>query len=133
MAGFKPTGVPGKDPASPRGRGAARFEIRQVPDGDLGNPLERSIREEGLMAGDKDIGKGEQPGKQVVLEDLRGTVLEKESGFLLVNVDGEVADMPLFQATDDGRGVKNGATAGVDEKDPFFHEREGLVVDDMAG
>ena len=99
----------------------------------MGDFAEGVVGEEGLVAGDEDVGEGKQAGKQVVLEDLGGAVFKKEAGLLLVDVDGEVADVALLQAADDGGGVENSTAAGVDEKDALFHLGKGVVVDQVPG
>jgi len=91
------------------------------------------VGEEGLMAGDEDIGKGEEAGELVVLENLRGAVFKEEARLLFVDIDGQVADVTLFEATDDSGGIEDGPAAGVDQEDPFFHLGEGVVVDEVKG
>jgi len=108
---------------------AGGFEFGEALEGGLGDFAEGVVSEEGLVAGDEDIGKGEEAGELVVFQDLRGAVLKEKAGFFLVDVDGEVADVALFEATDDGGGIKDGPPAGVDQEDTFFHLSEGVVID----
>ena len=61
---------------------------------------QRLVREERLVAGDQDVGEGEQALEDVVLDDLVGEVLEEQVGLLLVDVDGEVADPAGLQPLD---------------------------------
>ena len=64
----------------------------------MGDFAEGVVGEEGLMAGDEDIGKGEETGELVVLENLRGAVFKEEARLLFVDIDGQVADVTLFDA-----------------------------------
>ena len=57
------------------------------------------------MAGDEHVGEGEQAGEHVVLDDLVGQVLEEEIRLLLVDVEGEAADLAGFEAGDDRLGI----------------------------
>ena len=52
------------------GAAAGGFEFGQALEGGLGDFAEGVIGEEGLVAGDEDVGEGEKAGEQVVLEDL---------------------------------------------------------------
>ena len=54
------------------------------------------IREESLVAGDEDVRKSKQPGKNIVLQDLRRAIGKEKTSLLLIDIDGEMADMPLF-------------------------------------
>jgi len=115
------------------GTGAGGFEFGEALKSGLRDIPQGVVRQEGLVPGNKDIGESEEPSKNIVLKNLRGAVLKKKASFFLIDVDGEMADLAPFQATDNGGSIKDGAAAGVDQKDAFFHEVEGLVVDEVAG
>ena len=44
------------------------------------------------MGGNENIRKGEQAGEVVVVEDLAGDVLEKDTFFFLINIERDSAD-----------------------------------------
>lgn len=73
-----------------------RFEFGEALEGGLGDAAKGMICEKCLMAGDKDVGKGEEPGKNVILQNLRRAILKEEASLLLVDIDGEVANMPFL-------------------------------------
>jgi hypothetical protein len=115
------------------GAGAGFIEFGKAVEGGVGDFVEGVVGEEGLMSGDEDIGEGEEPGEDVVREDVGGVVGEKKSRFLLIDIDGESADLAAFEALDDRVGIKNGSAAGVDEDHPFFHPGEGYGIHQVTG
>ena len=46
------------------------------------------IGQEGLMPRDDNVREGQETRKGVVVDDIRGMILEKEGGLLLVDIDG---------------------------------------------
>jgi hypothetical protein len=55
------------------------------------------------VGGDEHVREGQQPGEHVVLDDLVGQVLEEQVALLLVDVEGEVADLAVLERVDDRR------------------------------
>ena len=114
------------------GAGTLIFEFCKAVEGGLGNFVKGVIGEEGLMSGNEDVGEGEKSGEDVIGQDIGGVVGKEEAGFLLVDIDGEPANVAAFESGNDCVGVKNRPAAGVDEDDPFFHSGESGGVDQMA-
>lgn len=72
--------------------------------------LERFPGEERLVRGNQHVGECHEPGDLIVLQNLFRMVAEEEIPLLLVNVDAEVAQLPLLQ--------RRNHIGGVDERPP---------------
>ena len=104
-----------------------------MPECRVGDVAQRLTGEEGLVAGDQDVGEGQQALEHVVLDDLRGEILEEQVGLLLVDVDGEIADLAALQALDHGAGVDQAASAGIDQHKPALGPGDAVGIDDVPG
>ena len=83
------------------------------------------------MARDQDVGEGQQPRQDVVLQGPARAVLEEDADLLLVDVEPEVADLPPLQRIDDRACVDDGTSAGVDEHHARLDPPQGLGVDQV--
>ena len=115
------------------GAGAGGVKLGKALEGGFGNPVQGVVGEESLMAGNEDIGEGEESGKDVVRKDIGGVVSKKEACFLLINVNGETPDLAAFETGNDGMSVKDGPAAGVDKNHASLHSSKSGGVDQVAG
>jgi hypothetical protein len=59
------------------------LKVADVGQGDFGDAFERVAGEESLVAGDDDVGEGQQPSEHVVLNDLTGQIFTEEIALFL--------------------------------------------------
>ena len=108
-------------------------KLKKACNGGLGDVPKGVMGQKGLVAGHDDVRKGQQTGKRIVADDVGGMILEKQGGLLLVDVDGEEADLPLLQRLHDGGRVDERTPAGIDEEDAVLHGRDGGRIDHVMG
>ena len=85
------------------------------------------------MAGHQHVGEGHQALEGLVVDDLAGQVLEEQRAFLLVHVDGQVAEPARLQPADHCMGIHQSAARGVDEHRARLHPRQRGVIDQVLG
>ena len=112
-----------------------RLAIAEV--GDAGQSGLGDVRlglagEERLVGGDDDVGEGHEPGKRVVLDGVVGTVLEEVVGLLFVDVESGGADLAGLESVNEGGGVDELSSAGVDEDGAVLEEGDGVVPEQMG-
>ena len=83
------------------------------------------------MAGDEDVGEGEEAGEDVVLEDLTAEVFKEEVGFFFIDIEAEVAEVAGLEGLDDGAGIDEAAAGGIDEHGTGLHALESGGVDEV--
>ena len=115
------------------GVGLAAEETLQVVDGGLGDVAQSLLGQEGLMAGDQNVGHGDQTDQLVVTDDVAGEVLVEEVALLLVDIQTGSADLLGLQTLDQVVGVDQAATGGVDDGDGGLHQLDGLGIDQVVG
>ena len=74
-------------------QGVPAFKCCEIGNGGVGNILESSIGEVGLVRGHDDIGKCDQSLEHVILDDAFRKIFIEEIGFLFVHVETEIADV----------------------------------------
>ena len=89
------------------------------------------MREESLVAGDDDVGVGDETGEEWVGDAGVAVVVEEESGFVFVNIEAESAEAVVLKGFDGRRRINKAAPAGVDEKRGGFQAGERGRVDEV--
>ena len=85
------------------------------------------------MPRDDHIREGQKAGKGVVVDDVRGMILEKERGLFLIDIDCEESDLAALERLHHGGSIDQGASARVDQENPLLHDLERRLVDQMIG
>ena len=78
-------------------KSAARFKGDQVFRGDTGDLGEGVGREKSLVRGHEDVGETDEAGEIVVLQDIVGEVLKKDTLFDLVDIESNPAGLFRLQ------------------------------------
>ena len=78
-------------------RRAGLLEAGDVAEGGFGDVGQSLVGEEGLVAGDQHVGEGEEPGEDVVAEDVVRQIPEEQIAFFLVDIEGERADPAILE------------------------------------
>lgn len=112
--------------------GAAR-EGAQVPQGAGGDLVQGLLGEEGLVAADEDVVEGGQTHEQVIVDDVTGVVSVEEAALALVHVEGDAAEPPALERSEQRVRLYQAAAGGVDELGAGLHARQRLLVDDVVG
>lgn len=113
---------------------AVVFKIRtDIADRCLGDVVQRVLRQEGLVGGDDDVGHGDQPGQQVVAEDVAGQVPEEDVQLLLIYVKAGRADFAGLDALQKRLRVDERPAGGIQDHHALFHTGNGVCVDHVTG
>src|SRR5262249_10938763 len=83
--------------------------------------------------GDQHIRKRQEAHEHVVLNDVGRVVLEKQLGFLFIDVQSQVADSPGLEPRNDYLSIDEGPAAGVDQHRAAFHPLDRGLVDHVVG
>ena len=108
-------------------------KIGNVADGGLGNVFESLLRQESLVGGDNDIGHGDQPGENIVLQDVAGVILKEEIGLLLVNIEAGGTHLPCLDGGEQILRIDQRAAGGVQDDNPLLAGGKGFGVEQMVG
>jgi hypothetical protein len=110
----------------------AALEAGQIGNRRRGDIFHRLAREEGLMAGDDDLGEGQQPRQHVVLDDLVRKVLEEDVGFFLIDIQAHRPDLAALERMDQRKRIDEAAAAGIDQHHAVLHQTERPAVDEVV-
>ena len=91
------------------------------------------LRQESLMGGDDDVGHGNEADQLIILHHVAGEVLVEEVALFLVDIQTGGAHDADLNAVDQGFGIDQTATGGVDDDHTGLHHFHGIVADHMVG
>lgn len=91
------------------------------------------VGQESLVAGNDDVGVGDEAGEERVGDAGVAVVVEEEGCFVFVDVEAESAQAVVLECFDGGARVDESAAAGVDEKRGGLQAGEGGGVDKVFG
>ena len=112
--------------------GVAGKEVADVLQSGGGNVRHGFAREERLVGREQHIIKGEQACEYVVLDDGIGDILVEVAALFLIDIETGRADMARLEPIDEGFGVDESATTGVDNHHPLLHLGDGFGVDEVV-
>ena len=109
-------------------------EIRQdIAHGGFRDIVQGLFGQKRLVGRDDHVGHGDQPGEQVVVENVAGAVLKENVGLLLVHVQAGRADFAGLDPLQQGLGVDQAAPGGVHEHHALLHPSDRRSVDHVTG
>jgi len=83
--------------------------------------LKAFLRKETLVACNDNVGKSEQARENIILYHLIRQVLEKQIGFLFIDIQPQVSNLPGFESCEHGLSINESTSAGVDQHDARLH------------
>ena len=103
-------------------------QVRNCNPGDLGESL---TGKESLVSGNQDIWEGKETSQFIVMQDLTGQVLKKDTLFLFVDVEPHPAELTALQGIDQCPCIDERSAADINDNGAGFHQLDSLATNDV--